>query len=94
MKLRFDGSPGPSAPRFIEAEDNKGNSVRVGKWQADSESSDWFLVLSVEPLLNRIERLFSEIRGDWIDPRTQCERGRQAVERLKIMLGAQKDTAS
>jgi len=50
IRLRFDGPPGPKAPRFIEAEDGQGRSIRVEYlcWKADPESSDWFLTLSEE----------------------------------------------
>jgi hypothetical protein len=87
MRLRFSGPPGPEAPTFIEAEDQEGNSVRIGKWQADSESSDWFLVLNVEPTLDRIEELFSEIKGDFTDPRHECREGWNAVACLRVILG-------
>ena len=28
----FDRPPGPEAPRFIEVEDEHGNSISVGEW--------------------------------------------------------------
>jgi len=88
MRLRFTGPPGPQAPGLIEIEDNQGNAIRVGEWQRDAASPDWFLVLNVEYLLDRITNLFTEIRGDFIDPRSQCEEGRKAVGRLRrILLG-------
>lgn len=49
--LRFDGPPGPVSPRFIEAENLRGESISVGKWFKElprSRSADWFLVLEVE----------------------------------------------
>jgi len=48
--LRFDGSPGPVPPRFIEAENVRGESISVGEWFKElprNKSEDWFLVLEV-----------------------------------------------
>lgn len=93
MRIRFDGPPGPVAPRFVEAEDNDGNSIRAGRWKPDAEGSDWFLVLNVERRLRRIRNLFSEIRGDWNDPRNECDEGRKLVDQLsRALLG--KDSAN
>jgi len=51
FRLRFDGSPGPEPPRFVEAEDGQGRGVSIGRWEKDPESTDWFLILSEpEPL--------------------------------------------
>lgn len=32
INIIFDGPPGPHGPRFVEVEDDAGNSVRVGDW--------------------------------------------------------------
>ena len=50
IKIRFDGPPGPVAPRFIEAEDGQGRGICIGSWEHDENSSDWFLVLSEKPI--------------------------------------------
>lgn len=38
----FDGPPGPTPPRFIEVEDDKGNSIGVGEW-IKREDGYWVL---------------------------------------------------
>jgi len=44
--IRFDGPPGPDAPRFIEAEDCEGRSIVVGRWQRDPQNQEqWFLII-------------------------------------------------
>lgn len=48
LRIRFDGPPGPTAPRFVETEDGQGYDVLAGHWEADPKSSDWFLVLEGE----------------------------------------------
>jgi len=40
--VRFDGSPGPDGPRFIECERN-GKSINAGVWVQDGD--DWLLIL-------------------------------------------------
>jgi len=40
-----------------------------------------------ELLLNYISHLFSEIRGDWSDPRRECREGWEAIARLQELLG-------
>lgn len=58
VRLRFDGSPGPEGPRFIEAEDMSGRSVSIGWWEKDQESDDWFLVVDLaEPKRARDTRV-------------------------------------
>lgn len=42
----FDGPCGPEGPRFIEAEDSTGASVRVGQW-VDRGDGTWALRLDV-----------------------------------------------
>jgi len=32
INIIFDGPPGPEAGRFVEVEDDDGNSIRVGEW--------------------------------------------------------------
>ncbi len=38
-------------------------------------------------LIEYIRHLFSEIRGDWSDPRNWCREGWEAVSRLKELNG-------
>ena len=35
FQLRFDGPPGPSSGRFIEAEDLEGQGIKIGEWVED-----------------------------------------------------------
>ena len=32
VNIIFDGPPGPTAGRFVEVEDDAGNSLRIGEW--------------------------------------------------------------
>jgi hypothetical protein len=32
INIIFDGPPGPDGPRFVEVEDDQGNSIRIGDW--------------------------------------------------------------
>lgn len=41
----FDGPPGPQPPRFIEVEDEHGNSISVGEWIKRSDDR-WVLRLA------------------------------------------------
>ena len=43
LVIRFDGSPGPEGPRFVEAE-RGGTSVNAGDWVKDGD--DWLLVIA------------------------------------------------
>lgn len=47
VRLRFNAPPGPDLPGFIEAEGMDGKSLRVGHWEQDPFSNDWFLVIEV-----------------------------------------------
>ena len=47
--LRFDGPPGPDAPRFIETEDCEGHGISVGRWQRDPQNQgQWFLIIPTD----------------------------------------------
>ena len=41
FQIRFDGPPSHETPRFIEAEDLCGRSIRLGEWVQDGE--EWLL---------------------------------------------------
>lgn len=41
----FDGPPGPEAGRFVEVEDEYGQSIRVGRW---FKRGDDFWALEIE----------------------------------------------
>ena len=45
----FERPPGPEAPRFIEVEDEEGNSVSVGEWVELKDRGYWALKLPVQP---------------------------------------------
>lgn len=61
IRIRFDGPSGPVGPRFIEAEDEQGRGICIGHWEPDSESTDWFLVLSQQE--KKDFRLWDESRA-------------------------------
>lgn len=46
VNLVFDGPPGHVGPRFIEAEDEQGHSIRVGSW-VQRPDGYWVLRISV-----------------------------------------------
>lgn len=65
VDIVFDGPPGPSAlgGRFVEIEDLKGRSVRVGKWR-DRGNGFWALRLGLPVIRSRrdlIEEVFREM---------------------------------
>jgi len=37
LRFIFEGPPGPEGPRFVEVEDQDGNSVCAGRWVNDPE---------------------------------------------------------
>ncbi len=43
MQIRFDGPPSHVSGRFIEVEDDRGRSIKVGEWRQDGP--DWLLVI-------------------------------------------------
>jgi len=43
----FDGPPGPEPGRFVEVEDAKGNSIRVGEW-IERDDGAWALRITRE----------------------------------------------
>ena len=45
MRIVFDGPPGPEAGRFVEVEDDKGNSINAGTWH-QREDGYWELCLT------------------------------------------------
>jgi hypothetical protein len=44
IRIIFDGPPGPEAPRFVEVEDEQGNSIQVGEW-VETTAGFWALRL-------------------------------------------------
>lgn len=46
VRIRFDGPPGPVAPRFVETEDDSGRGIKLGHWEPDPDTDNWFLVLT------------------------------------------------
>lgn len=45
----FDRPPGPEAPRFIEVENEQGESVNEGEWIELAERGYWALKLPLPP---------------------------------------------
>jgi hypothetical protein len=41
IRIRFDGPPGPEAGRFVEVENEYGESISFGEWKEDGD--DWIL---------------------------------------------------
>jgi hypothetical protein len=44
IRIIFDGPPGPEPPRFVEVEDEEGNSIHVGEW-IETTAGFWALRL-------------------------------------------------
>ena len=49
LRIIFDGPPGPTGPRFVECENNRGESLNAGLWSA-LPNQTWELALSREAL--------------------------------------------
>lgn len=60
VKIRFDGAPGAVGGRFIEVEDGEGRGLRFGRWEKDPEGSDWFLVITIQDMLEALKREFKD----------------------------------
>lgn len=48
IRIVFDGPPGPESGRFVEVEDEDGNSISVGTWESSQAFTGpkwWHLVL-------------------------------------------------
>lgn len=45
IRIRFDGPPGPEGGRFVECENENGESINAGKWVQDGEH--WILENSI-----------------------------------------------
>lgn len=49
IHIVFDGPPGPEGGRFIEVEDERGSSVKVGRWEQVTlfrGVTQWVLVIT------------------------------------------------
>jgi len=44
----FDGPPGPTAGRFVEVENDQGQSINVGKWR-ERPNGYWELIIPEIP---------------------------------------------
>ncbi|KKM90214.1 hypothetical protein LCGC14_1240940 [marine sediment metagenome] len=67
MQIRFDGPPSHVSGRFIEVEDDRGRSIKVGEWRQDG--SDWLLVIpdvrqTAEQMLEDIDDFLLDDDGD------------------------------
>lgn len=51
MKIIFDDGPGPKSGRFVEVENDKGESIRAGEW---SQRPDGLWQLKIEEKLPEI----------------------------------------
>lgn len=49
IKIRFDAAPSNEGGAFIEVENEAGESIEIGEWIPDAESTDWFLVINTDP---------------------------------------------
>lgn len=54
VDIVFDGPPGASAPRFVETENDKGASIKLGEW-IDLGNDFWVLRITPESLLNAVD---------------------------------------
>lgn len=50
----FDGPPGPEAGRFVEVEDDKGASIRIGEW-VQRDGGHWALRINPRNILSADE---------------------------------------
>lgn len=49
IHIIFDGPPGPEAGRFVEVENEKRESIRVGEWEGPDEDGAWHLIIKPHP---------------------------------------------
>ena len=52
VDIVFDGAPGPEGPRFIEVENERGMSIRFGKWV---DRGDGYWALRITRPASRVE---------------------------------------
>ena len=77
INLIFDGPPGPDGPRFIECEDEDGNSFDVGQWFEESDGT-----YSVDPEKTAEERkkIYARRKERAVPAREWIEKERERVE--------------
>ena len=73
MQIRFDGPPGPTSGHFIEVEDDRGRSIKVGEWR--QEGPDWLLV--IPDIDNQLEVRLCPSQ----DPNGECNAVNEAIGR-------------
>ena len=62
MQIRFDGPPGHVSGRFVEVEDERGRSIRVGRWAR--EGTDWLLIIPEDQgLREAVKQVLVELDG-------------------------------
>ena len=62
MQIRFDGPPGHVSGRFVEVEDERGRSIRVGRWAR--EGTDWLLIIPEDQNLREaVKQVLVELDG-------------------------------
>lgn len=57
INIIFDGPPGPDGGRFVEIENDRGESIRVGEWEADPRPEHeglWRLRISLADALSQL----------------------------------------
>jgi len=64
-RLRSLGSAGPGRISFLASEDAMKAASRIDK---------------LEAALRRCDELFSDIRNDWSDPRSECREGWSVIK--------------
>jgi len=65
MKIIFDGAPASKSGRFVEVEDDDGNSITVGKWE-DRGDGTLALVLSRESSPLALDEIANRCLHGWV----------------------------
>jgi hypothetical protein len=82
LRIRFDGPPGPEAGRFIEVENEIGQSIKVGEW---SEDDDGTWVLEIDEIPSFAKRHTHVAGADDIDKCREC--GRNFRDGIHLRVG-------
>lgn len=93
INIVFDGPPDHDAPRFVEVEDESGNSISIGEWLPRVDGN-WALRIPVDQptlvrqLLKRAhgqlpERCHVLFKLMYCEPLDPCKRTPDVIEKIK-----------
>jgi len=83
LNIIFDGPPGPEAGRFVEVENDFGESIRAGEWSENGDGT-WTLRIKEMPAAVKRHRHVAGPDGD-IDTCREC--GKDLRSRIHLRVG-------